>query len=90
MGYKIGFVRLGHIYYVMNNLSFQTEKVVRNSVTLTIQDLTRDLNEGLQSDVLFLDFSKAFDKVDYTLLLHKFRALWHTGTDIIVDNRFSF
>ena len=29
------------------------------------------MNEGLQTDVLFLDFLKAFDKVDQTLLLHK-------------------
>ena len=38
---------------------------------LTIQNLTRNLHEGLQTDVLFLDFLKAFDKVDRTLLLHK-------------------
>jgi len=29
------------------------------------------MNDGLQTNVMFLGFSKAFDKVDHNLLLHK-------------------
>ena len=37
---------------------------------LTIHDLAKSLDSGLQSDVIFLDFSKAFNKVDHKLSLH--------------------
>ena len=37
----------------------------------TIHDFAKNLDERLQTDVIFLDFSKAFDKVDHTYLIHK-------------------
>jgi hypothetical protein len=33
-----------------------------------IDDLIKNLQEGLQTDVLIMDFAKAFDKVNHTLL----------------------
>ena len=30
-------------------------------------------------DMVYLDFSKVFDKVDHGILLHKLRAVWITG-----------
>ena len=43
---------------------------------LTVHDLALGLNKGSQTDVILLDFSKAFDKVSHRLLLLK---LQHHG-----------
>ena len=42
----------------------------------TVHNLAPGLNEGIQTDVILLDFSKAFDKVSHRLLLLK---LQHYG-----------
>jgi len=55
----------------MEQHGFRQKRLCETQLLLTIQDLTRNLNEGLQTDVVFLDNPKAFDKVDHTLLLHK-------------------
>ena len=34
-------------------------------------DVSKNLEEGKQTDVLDMDFAKAFDKVCHSLLLHK-------------------
>jgi len=49
----------------------------------TINDLTMGLNNGKQVDVLFLDFSKAFDKVSHQCLLLK---LLHYGINGLLFN----
>ena len=47
-----------------------------SQLILTVNDFAETLNNGEQSDVIFLDFSKAFDKVSHCHLFHK---LHHYG-----------
>jgi retron-type reverse transcriptase len=41
-----------------------------------VEDISKNLQEGQQTDILILDFAKAFDKVNHSLLIHK---LQHHG-----------
>ena len=41
-----------------------------------VDDVTKNLDSGKQTDCLIMDFSKAFDKVCHSLLIHK---LHHYG-----------
>ena len=36
-----------------------------------VDDISKNLQEGHQSDILIMDFAKAFDKVNHSLLIHK-------------------
>ena len=36
-----------------------------------LDDISKNLQEGQQTDILILDFAKAFDKVNHSLLIHK-------------------
>ena len=42
-------------------------------------DILADLSQGKDVDVIYLDFAKAFDKVDHKLLLRKIRCMGITG-----------
>ena len=44
-----------------------------------IDDWAYNINSQYQTDVIFLDFSKAFDKVSHTKLLHKLKYYGITG-----------
>ena len=46
-------------------------------------DVTRNLDDGKQTDVLIMDFSKAFNKVSHSLLIHKLK---HYGIRGKVNN----
>jgi len=50
---------------------YRHKRSCETQLILTIHDLAKNLDCGLQTDVIFLDFSKAFDKVDHKLLLCK-------------------
>ena len=42
-------------------------------------EILKNYNEGCETDVIYLDFSKAFDKVDHTMLLEKLTRYGITG-----------
>ncbi|KAI8488032.1 hypothetical protein Bbelb_341500 [Branchiostoma belcheri] len=44
-----------------------------------VDDLSNDLEQGKQTDALIMDFSKAFDKVCHSLLIHRLKHYGITG-----------
>jgi sarcosine oxidase/L-pipecolate oxidase len=46
----------------------------------TLQTIGKNLDKGLQTDVVFMDISKAFDTVDHTRLLQKLRDFGLSGS----------
>ena len=50
---------------------FRDERSCETQLLQLIEDISRNLDQGLQSDLILLDFSKAFDKVNHVKLLHK-------------------
>ena len=50
---------------------FRSNHSCDSQLLITLEDLTRNLDQGLQTDVLILDFQKAFDKVPHQRLIQK-------------------
>ena len=50
---------------------FRKNRSCETQLLEAVQDLTLSLNAGTQTDLLLLDFSKAFDKVSHQRLLYK-------------------
>ena len=65
-----------------NNILYPLQHGFRKSRSCEMQliefvdDISKNLQEGQQTDILILDFAKAFDKVNHSLLIHK---LQHYG-----------
>jgi hypothetical protein len=60
-----------HHIIIDNQHGFRTGHSTESQLILTVEDLARSLDNGHTSDVLILDFSKAFDKVPHRRLLQK-------------------
>ena len=61
---------------ILTNLNhgFRAGYSCETQLAVTIDDLTRNLDNNHQTDVIILDFSKAFDTVPHDKLLHKLEA----------------
>ena len=55
---------------------FRQSRSCETQLIITINDFAESLNRNEQTDVIFLDFSKEFDKVSHQHLFHK---LHHYG-----------
>jgi hypothetical protein len=49
-----------------------------------MDDISKNLQEGQQTDILILDFAKAFDKVNHSLLIHKLQQYGNIGKSVVV------
>ena len=59
---------------------FRKRRSCDTQLILAVQDLAKSLHDRTQSDVILLDFSKAFDKVPHARLLYKLTYYGITGT----------
>ena len=53
---------------------FQERRSCETQLLQLIDDLARNMKEGKQTDLVLLDFSKAFDKVNHLKLLYKLQV----------------
>ena len=58
---------------------FRSGRSCLSALLNVFDDLMHMLEDGGSVDMVYLDFSKAFDKVDHGILLHKLKALGITG-----------
>ena len=65
---------------------FRKQRSCESQLILTVQDLAKNIDNRGQTDLILLDFSKAFDKVPHKLLLYKINyygvcnsTLWWIG-----------
>ena len=56
------------------NHGFRSGFSCETQLTITVDDLARNSDDGYQTDIAILDFSKAFDTVPHHKLLHKLEA----------------
>ena len=62
------------IYYLQHG--FMKGRSTATQLLEIVHILTQAIDQGNQADIAFLDFSKAFDSVSHSLLVHK---LHHAG-----------
>ena len=55
---------------------FLNEKSCTTQMVYFIDDLTSALNSKVRSDIIYFDFSKAFDSVSHGLILHKLKKFY--------------
>ena len=55
---------------------FRSKRSCETQLVEFVDDITINMSNGKQTDILIMDFSKAFDKVSNSLLVHK---LHHYG-----------
>ena len=54
-----------------NQHGFMRKRSVQSQLISNYDIIGNDLDKGVQNNIIFLDFSKTFDKVPHNLLLHK-------------------
>jgi hypothetical protein len=68
-----------HNYINSNQHGFRAGRSCLSQLLAHYDFIINELEKGNNVDVIYLDFAKAFDKVDHGILLHKLRDLGITG-----------
>ena len=69
-----------HIYPVVSpqinsaQHGFMKHRSTTTQLIDTYSDISRNLDSGSQTDIIFLDFAKAFDSVPHDLIVHKLKG----------------
>ena len=58
-----------------NQFGFRSKHSTTDQLLLCYNDITREVDQGKMTDMIFFDFSKAFDKVCHSILIGKLRDL---------------
>ena len=61
-----------NIFYALQH-GFRDRRLCETQLLVFVQDIDTNMQDGLQTDVCVLDFSKAFDKVGHQLLVEKLK-----------------
>ena len=61
---------------------FRAKRSSETQLTMLVEELHQNLKEGTQTDVILLDFSKAFDKVSHGKLIHKLHEFGIRGSTL--------
>ena len=90
------------VYPIVNPLNspnqhgFMRKRSVQSQLISNYDIIGNDLDRGVQNNIIFLDFCKAFDKVPHKLLLHKLKTfgfknkLLNWFTDYLSERRQTF
>ncbi len=62
-----------------NQHGFRKQRSCETQLIEFLDEISSNLDQGKQTDVLVMDFAKAFDKVSHSLLTHKLQAYGITG-----------
>ena len=63
-----------HTLLLKSQHGFTKEKSCLTNLLSFLEDVTKAIDEGKPLDVIYLDFSKAFDKVPHKRLLYKIES----------------
>ena len=66
-------LNLNNILYDLSH-GFREKRLCKTQLIQLVEDLARNLTSGKQSDLILLDFSKAFDEVNHLKLLYKLQV----------------
>ena len=69
---------------VLNNTQhgFRSGRSCLSALLNVFDNLMNMIDSSTSVDMIYLDFSKAFDKVDHGIVLHKLRELGITGKQV--------
>ena len=75
----MSFASVNEIFYALQH-GFRNKRSCESQLLEFIQDVSLNMQNGHQTDVCVLDFSKAFDKVDHIRLIEKLKWYGITGS----------